>query len=453
MDQLQQQVQDLAGLVAQQQVDLNAAHAAAAPANAAALAAGAAHVAPLPGAFSVAPALANNGVMDLTTSAGIKLYKSATAALKNDFDLSQDHLNGFMGEFSSRSEEANWAANWQIPTGPAPHVYVNMLVQHGRVTLEEVQNFARTFAGLQVRLHQNSNQIKVCLLASLTQTAQTKIRLEYNKYTINGVIDGACLLKVILQASHLDTRGTASIIRVKLSQLDQLAAEVGYDVDAFVTEVKRLHEMLLSRGEGTSDMLNNLFMGFRAFKDKTFLTYIANKEERYDEGEDLTAESLMDAAANRYKKLKELGLWEAPTEDQKKITALTAQLVGQEKQLQVFSAQMSKQGTSGKEKPATGAAAKTNADKPNEPYVKPKWMLLPPEKGGEETVRRDGYTFYWCRKHESWGKHLPSKCEGRGFRQAPKKPGDSPAAAPEVAAPPKLKLTAGMTAIQEDEDF
>jgi hypothetical protein len=443
MEELQLQLDGLAAIVAQQQAALAAA-------NAAALVAGAAVAVAAPGAFSVAPALANNGVMDLTTSAGIKLYKSATAPLKNDFDLSQDKLNVLLGELQLRSEEANWSPNWLIPTGVAPHVIrVNLLAQHGRVTLSEVQAFARTFAGLQVRLHQNSNQIKVCLLASLTVTAQTKIRLEHAKYTVNGIIDGACLLKVILQASHLDTRGTASIIRVKLSRLDKLAMEVGYDVEAFVTEVKRLHEMLLARGEDTSDMLNNLFTGFRAFKDKTFTTYIASKEERYDEGEPLNAETLMDAASNRYKKLKELDLWEAPTEDQKKILALTAQLVGQEKQLQGFSAQMIK-GAADKEKAAASQSERgaRNSNNAITPYVKPKWMLVPPEPGAAETIKKGDHTYHWCPKHESWGKHVPSTCRGKG-----KGPPPPAAAPPGAAAEPKLKLTAGMTAIAEDEEF
>ena len=152
----------------------------------------------------------------------------------------------------------------------------------------------------------------------------------------------------------------------------------------------------------------------------------------------------MGLALNKDMKLKELGLWEAPTEDQKRIVTLTAQIT---EQIQTFTAELQKSNQA-KNTPAapgnTPRAART-------PFEKPKWMTTAPLPGKPHTITKNGKEYHWCPKHQAWGKHKPSECH----KQAP---AATPAPAPAASEPatgtatPRLQLTAGMTAIAAEED-
>jgi hypothetical protein len=80
------------------------------------------------------------------------------------------------------------------------------------------------------------------------------------------------------------------------------------------------------RGKSTQDLLTNLFKGQQAATDKTFVKYIRRKVERYEEGEDVTADALMEQADNKFKLLKESGSWNAPSKQEEKILALQTEI-------------------------------------------------------------------------------------------------------------------------------
>ena len=101
--------------------------------------------------------------------------------------------------------------------------------------------------------------------------------------------------------------------------------EIGSDITKFNGYVMMLIEMLHTRGETTSDILVNLFKGYATASDATFRGYISRQRERYDDDEIIPFGLLMLRAGNKYKSLKEQGLWNAPTADQSKILALEAQ--------------------------------------------------------------------------------------------------------------------------------
>jgi hypothetical protein len=62
---------------------------------------------------------------------------------------------------------------------------------------------------------------------------------------------------------------------------------------------------LSARGETTTDLLMNLFKGYLAVNNKTFVAYIGRKQENYEEGDDITTKDLMTMADNKFKLLKE----------------------------------------------------------------------------------------------------------------------------------------------------
>jgi hypothetical protein len=49
----------------------------------------------------------------------------------------------------------------------------------------------------------------------------------------------------------------------------------------------------------------NLFKGYLAVNDQTFIAYIGTKLENYEEGDDIATEDLMTMADSKFKLLKE----------------------------------------------------------------------------------------------------------------------------------------------------
>jgi hypothetical protein len=86
---------------------------------------------------------------------------------------------------------------------------------------------------------------------------------------------------------------TASI-RKKLSSLDVYILTINSDITKFNVHVSLLINLLAARGKKTQELLTNLFKGYQVATDKTFVEYIGSKLERYEEGEMVTPEALMD---------------------------------------------------------------------------------------------------------------------------------------------------------------
>ena len=117
----------------------------------------------------------------------------------------------------------------------------------------------------------------------------------------NGQPDGLMLLKFIIRESYVDTQATAAFIRQQLAALDEYIGTVDYDINKFNTHVKSLTRDLERRRQQSTDVLANLFNGYKAASDKVFIEYIMQKDEDYEEGSPINAESLMNLAANKYK--------------------------------------------------------------------------------------------------------------------------------------------------------
>ena len=117
----------------------------------------------------------------------------------------------------------------------------------------------------------------------------------------NGQPDGLMLLKVIIRESDVDTQATAAFIRQQLAALDEYIGTVDSNIKKFNTHVKSLTHDLKRRLQQSTDVLTNLFKGYKAASNKVFIEYIMQKEDEYEEGSPMTADSLMKLAANKYK--------------------------------------------------------------------------------------------------------------------------------------------------------
>ena len=93
-------------------------------------------------------------------------------------------------------------------------------------------------------------------------------------------------------------------IRPQLSSLDTYINTIECDITKFNVYVQNPLEGLALRGETTNDLLSNLFKGYQAVSDHTFVKYINNKKEEYDDRLSLTRFHLMDLADKKYNNLR-----------------------------------------------------------------------------------------------------------------------------------------------------
>jgi hypothetical protein len=210
-------------------------------------------------------------------------------------------------------------------------VLYNLVSQYGSVSIEQVRVHALSYNGTPSRHAQNSDQIYVCLAASLTDEAMQRVALDANKYTIGDDCDGLLYFKVIVGLAHIDTRATVTMIRRRLCALDTKITDVQDNIVELNAFVKAQQDALTARGEKTEDLLVNLFTAYMACSDQEFLTWVKEKENQYNEGANFSPEELMTLADNKYNSLVENGKWMQQSEDQKRIVALTAQVQSWEK--------------------------------------------------------------------------------------------------------------------------
>jgi hypothetical protein len=282
--------------------------------------------APAPRAnFALAPGLTEYGILDYSSAEGAKIYRAATQSLQKDsFSCEPQGLKVFLASLADRALVNGWKPILDIPeSSTEPEESLRDLIhQFGQITLEQVQNHAALYIGQELRAAQDSMQLYQCLMASLSKEAKAKVMVWRDEYTVLGYPSGACLLKIIIRESHIDTRATVRHIRDKLNSLDTYLPTIGYDIVKFNTYVKDLLDSLYARGETTHDLLANLFKAYKGASDRNFVEYIRKKEDQYDEGDEIEANSLMQQAANRYKTMVQQGTWAAPSEDEEKIIAL-----------------------------------------------------------------------------------------------------------------------------------
>jgi hypothetical protein len=371
--------------------------------------------------------LASRGIIDYTTKAGATLYRSATQKVSEElYDCTPEGFYQFIQKIKSRAEEFGWTETGRIlycPIDDTPGAEkVNLLDEFGQVTLSTITTHEATVINTQTREAQDDRLLYECLGNSLSADGEKKILLHRDEYVIEPnpplpdgkkLPSGLCFLKIIIRESHLDTNATTGMIRTKLSNLDSYIQVVGNDVTKFNGYVKMLLDTLASRGETTQDLLTNLFKGYGSCSDKTFVEYIAKKQDDYDEGKSFTPARLMQLADMKYRTMKDKETWEAPSETDEKILALEARL----ENFKNKSNKRKGDGDPKHERSGGGQGKHQNTGKRR--VDKPAWMFQRPATADLNKSREwNGKQWHWC-SAETGGKcdgqyrcHKPKACKG-----------------------------------------
>ena len=375
---------------------------------------------PAPAVFALTPGQANQGIYDFTLAENVKLYNRATKPLDPDnlFDCTPDTLNQFLSDLTLRCSEYGWddetVGILQIPDtlDPATQNFASLLTSYGTIVIGTILAHEQTYIHLPNRAAQDNHMLYHMLMASLSRVGKSKISVWHKQYTIKRdgttYYSGPLLLKVIIRESHLDSKATITSIRTQLSSLDTAMQACGSDIGKFNNRVMGLRENLGCRGETTEDLLVNLFKGYAAASDRTFVEYMARQQEYYDDGKSMTANELMVLAENKYKNLKIMGKWNAPTAEQEELIALKAEI-----------SKLRKAAKSSNKNPGKRAGGKKEGGNKKKPK-KPEWLLnhTKPADDKIHKVREwGGLDWHWCHPltggccEGKWRRHMPSECK------------------------------------------
>lgn len=183
------------------------------------------------------------------------------------------------------------------------------LGHYGEANLSHCREHALTCYNQESRAAQDSIQLCTCVVNLMSCSGRNKAAGFRSQCTINGAPRGALLLRVIVHESCIDTNATTACIRDQLSSLDEFLPIIDYGVGKMSLHVQSSLEALNARGEVTTDLLTDLFTGYKAAKDEKFIEHVEKKEEHYEEGNATGAVELMSLAKAKWQIRKQRRLW------------------------------------------------------------------------------------------------------------------------------------------------
>jgi hypothetical protein len=391
--------------------------------------------------FSIGPGTATHTIIDFSVSQGMKLFQAATASLYspgNGFDMESGGVHGLMGRISEHaayfgldggSGILSILKDHQDPLGET----VSLITGYGLVSLEQVREHVALYANSKTRATQDSAMFFLCLMASLSEEGRTRVRIWREDYTYGEHLSGALLLKVIIRQACVDTKASTRHIRAKFTRLNKTFIKMDHNVVKLNQYVRVWLDGLKSRGGTTSDLLDQLFKAYKTSPDQELAHYVATLRNRYDEGEDITADELMKKVSKKYSTNKE----EADDESEEESTTESEGLIAMQAKVTYLEQALAQQASTG--------GGGTGSDKwvqkkrlPMEP-----WKKVPPTaaeiaKGCKKKVNEKEYSF--CAKHGYWCAHLTEDCKSDIKTKGGKTSED------------QKRLVRAMVAIQEAED-
>lgn len=154
-----------------------------------------------------------------------------------------------------------------------------------------------------------------------------QISNEEKRYTYNGESSAALHYNILIQKGVIDTRATTYEFRISLKNLATYMDTVNSDIKFFNHHVKNTTEGLNLRGEVVNDLQMKLFQGYKAASDSNFIDHINKKKDEYMNGINYIEFDVLIQLTLKNVIRKENGEWGAPSVEQEKLTALTAELL------------------------------------------------------------------------------------------------------------------------------
>ncbi|CAB9524291.1 unknown protein [Seminavis robusta] len=362
-----------------------------------------------PAGFGRTPARANGqAVINYNTREGQNIYRENSRSLYCDsegcFDLTNGKLNGFLGKLEHRAAQAGWTI-MDIVIDNATGVTRNLIRYYGEINADQVWNKVHTYDQTFTRAEQDDAQLFACLIASISDAAQNTLALKETSYTtVTGEHSGLLYLKLIITESTLETKST-------INDVDQAH---GWD----------------AKDHG----------GTREAEDSPFYRFIEQLENSYNDRTELSTDSLMTKADQKYKDLLEKEQIKGKNKKDDAIMALTTKV---------------EQLTEKCEKLKDGGSNSNNGKAQSGKYRKPpSWVFNEPSNEEPKTKTVDGKVWNWCEGNGAhkprWVTHKLSECRGTKNGSGESKASDKNPKEKKEKEP--VKWTAAMNATIEDKD-
>jgi hypothetical protein len=202
----------------------------------------------------------------------------------------------------------------------------------------------------------------------------------------------------IIEMTYTNTKANITAARDNLSSLSEYMDSLqDSNIETFNDYFKEQLETLEAGGEGTTELITNLFKGYARAKDDTFREWVRSKKLEYNDGIyniNPNGVDFMNAARKHYKDLLLSKEWMKADDKQQSILALQTEI--EEVKAQAARAKRKNE----------GAGKRTSSNE----WA---WKKVPPRPGEPKTKKYKGKTYYWCTNHKMWCLHKPSECKLR----------------------------------------
>ena len=250
-----------------------------------------------------------------------------------------------------------------------------------------------------------SDMIAKAIEGHITKQSMKKLRLENRFYEWKGADgtvrnDGPTMLYLLLKSVNPATRIGLSNLKEEIEKAT--LARFNNNVNDLLNNMSGNYTTILQKGVTHEDYVRHLFRALLSGPNSSLNCYIERCKDDWDTGADVTPDSLIQVAKEKYNNMVAQKEWNKTDPKDAKILALTTRLNKLEKEKKPAANPTPPAGSNsvgGK-----GTAPK-GVQKDGKTYVEglnylELWRTI--KKGG--TINRDGKKWHWCPKHKMDGK-------------------------------------------------
>ena len=345
--------------------------------------------------YADVPGGAGNDPWDFTSGSGLKVFINSTKGLETKFDGNQAKLHPFLLHVSKRAAAYGWSTILTIPDGG--NIARSLIKEYGTLSRAHVRAHAITYITQENRARQSSTCMALFIEESITEELLVRLQQReqhYADFEVGGVAvtrdAGAAMLFELISLVSIETRATVSNLLRQLQTLPTKMDELDSDIVKFNTHVNDVLIELRARRATVPDIVPHLFDAYKSCADTTFVSYMRQREEEYEDSRvDYTVDNLMDKALNKYKILEGKNEWKKQTEQELQFLAMRAEFEANRAKLKVAEKKLSQnKGTN------QGAA-----NQPRKNDGKFAWKSVAPKTGEPHAKTVNGKDYIYCPHH------------------------------------------------------
>ena len=247
----------------------------------------------------------SNYVLDLKDEKDATHYAKATEPLNYNYEGDSKKLWMFLHQIAARVDDFGWKSTIEVKDDDG--ISRNLLTNYGQITMENVKEKALTYQGKNNRDAQVSEMLYICVSSSLSKKFMAKMKHFSQDFMFEGKGDGICFIKSIIGYLRADTYASLGRTLISFNECDNYMRSVNSDVITFNRHIKVQMKSLAAFGQtylSDKELIFYLFRGYEASACQTFADFICEKKNAYEDGrENLSAETLMSIAENKFKSM------------------------------------------------------------------------------------------------------------------------------------------------------